>query len=504
MIDRASAVRPPPDLAIRLGPTLTPDPRRVIVKLFVPGEDAILVRTRAHALIERISRLGDDQTGTLLRQTLARFGGRHHDLEATFGHHYDLVHHRVERTSELSPVARLLVGAYFSHEYAVEAAALCNPSLVAHPDQSGLASGELRAALSLRQIGEGHLSSIGFASVVLGPGPRLVVADRTGPLVTGDRASAHHRRDLLAAGLAEEGWDNEVSATVLGRLPERFDDAAFEQALGRLPVDLLTRSTAHRTLEQLRRTISASYTVTFPAEVPLEQRVLWPATPAESNGMEDARFVRYTDDEGGSAYRATYTAYDGRAIAARMLTSDDLRRFEVTPLRGPAARNKGMAFFPRPVGGRRLALCRSDGETIGLSTLDRQNRWQSPVPLHLPEAGWELIQVGNCGSPIETPDGWLVLTHGVGPMRRYAIGALLLDLARPERVVAELPGALLAPDETERDGYVPNVVYSCGGLLHDGTLWLPYGASDARVGFATVAVTTLLSAMAAPTGGNGG
>lgn len=211
--------------------------------------------------------------------------------------------------------------------------------------------------------------------------------------------------------------------------------------------------------------------------------------------MEDARFVRWVDDNGESAYRATYTAYDGRNIAARMLDSDDLRHFEVTPMRGPAARNKGVALFPRPVGGRRLALCRSDGETIGLSTLDAENRWQSPVPLHGPRRGWELIQVGNCGSPIETEAGWLVLTHGVGTMRQYAIGAMLLDLARPERVVAELPDALLRPDDTERDGYVPNVVYSCGGLLHDGTLWLPYGAGDARVGFATIALSALLGAM---------
>jgi predicted GH43/DUF377 family glycosyl hydrolase len=485
------------NLANRLDHTLTPDPRRVIVKLFVPGEDAVLAQTRAHALIERIAELDDDETSALLRQTLARFGARHHDLEATFRHHYDLVHHRVARTSELSATARLLVGAYFSHEYAVEAAALCNPSLVAHPDQTQLGAGELRVAISLRQIGEGHLSSIGFATAVLGPDSRLTVADRAGPLVTGSRGSARHRRDLLVAGLAEEGWDNEVSATVLGSLPERFDDNAFERALGHLPADLLTRATAHRTLEQLRRTITASYAMTFPADVPLHQRVLWPATPSECNGMEDARFVRWVDDDGGSTYQATYTAYDGRAIAARMLCSDDLRHFQVTPMRGPAARNKGIALFPRRVGGDRLALCRSDGETIGLTTLDAENRWQSPVPLHAPHRGWELIQVGNCGSPIETDAGWLVLTHGVGPMRQYAIGALLLDLAHPDQVIAELPGALLAPDDTERDGYVPNVVYSCGGLLHAGTLWLPYGASDARVGFASIPLTNLLASMVA-------
>jgi predicted GH43/DUF377 family glycosyl hydrolase len=484
-----------PDLAVRLDASLNPDPGRVIVKLFVPGEDAALVRTRASAIIERVAQLDDDETKHLLDQTLKRFGDRHHDLESTFRHHYDLVHHRVARRSDLSPAARSLVGAYFSHEYAVEAAALCNPSMVPHPDQSNLDSGQLRVAVSLRQIGEGHLSSVGFATAVIGPDIRLTVADRSGPLVTGDRVRARHRRDLLAAGLAENGWDNEVSATVLGSLPERFDVDDFERALGRIPSDLLARATTQSTLEQLRRIATDSYAMTFPAEVPLHRRVLWPATPAESNGMEDARFVRFTDDDGASTYHATYTAYDGRHIAARLLSTRDLAQFQMTPMRGPGVGNKGVALFPRTVGGRQLALCRSDGETIGLTALDDTNRWQQAVPLHAPRRGWELIQVGNCGSPIETDAGWLVLTHGVGPMRRYAIGALLLDLHQPDRVIAELPGALLAPNDTERNGYVPNVVYSCGGLLHAGTLWLPYGASDARVEFANIPLAALIEAM---------
>ncbi|MEV4655147.1 glycoside hydrolase family 130 protein [Micromonospora sp. NPDC049301] len=481
-------------LAVRHDRTLTPDARRVIVKLFVPGEDAAVVRTRAGALVDRVARLDDEETGRLLRDTFDRFGARHRDLAGTFHHHYGLVRHRAARAWDLSPTSRLLVGAYFSHEYAVESAALCNPSMVAHPDQTGLSAGQLRVAVSLRQIGEGHLSSIGFATAVLGPGRQLVVADRSGLLAVGQRTGVRHRRDLLVAGLAEEDVDNEVSATVLDALPDRYDEATFERVLGDLPADLLSRSTGMGTLEQLRRTNAGSYATAFPADTTLHERVLWPATPAESNGMEDARFVRFVD-ESGPVYRATYTAYDGRTIATRALASSDLRRFEMTPMRGPGARNKGIALFPRTVGGRHLALCRADGETIGLTVLDGDNRWQAPVPVHAPRDSWELIQVGNCGSPIETNAGWLVLTHGVGPMRRYAIGALLLDLHRPERVVAHLPGVLLSPDQGDRDGYVPNVVYSCGGLIHDGELWLPYGASDTRVGFATVPVAALLAAM---------
>ncbi len=475
--------------------TLSPDPRRVIVKLFVPGEDAAVVRTRAHALIDRIAELPADEVERLLDETLQRFDRRHRDLPATFRHHFDLVRHRADNAEQLSPERRLLVGAYFTHEYAVEAAALCNPSVVAHPDQSGLAAGQLRAAVSLRQIGEGHLSSIGFATAVLGPGTELDVMHRSGPLVTGWRAEARHRRDLLAAGLADDGWDNEVSGTLLDALPAQFDDATFEQVLGNLPADLLRRENSQRTLEQMRRTNVASYAAEFPADSQLHQRVLWPATPMESNGMEDARFVRFVGDDGTADYRATYTAYDGRNIAARTLSSPDLRHFQVAPMRGPGVRNKGIALFPRPVGGRHLALCRTDGETTGLTVLDDQGRWQPPVPLHGPQKGWELIQTGNCGSPLETGAGWLVITHGVGPMRRYVISALLLDLDHPEHVIAQLPGVLLAPDEAEREGYVPNVVYSCGSLIHAGLLWLPYGASDARVGFATTEVGALLAAM---------
>ncbi|MFI6323427.1 glycoside hydrolase family 130 protein [Nonomuraea sp. NPDC050556] len=483
------------DLATRLGPTIAPDPRRVIVKLFVPGEDAALTRSRAAAIIDRIVLLDEDTRTELLQATLRRFSGRHDDLEATFALHHDAVRHRVPRGADLSPSARLLVGAYFSHEYAVEAAAVCNPSMVPHPDQSGLGPGQLRVAISLRQIGEGHLSSIGFTSAVLGPGTGLVLTDRGGALSVGRHHPTHHRRDLLAAGLSDEAWDNEVSAAMLESLPERFDDDSFEQAVARLPADLLTRATAQRTLEELRRATRSDYGVTFPGDLPLDRRVLWPATAAESNGMEDARFVQIVDAYGKPSYQATYTAYDGRHIRSHLIASDDLRHFEITPLRGPASANKGMALFPRPVGGRSLALCRSDGETIGLTTLDGNNTWQPPVPLHDPRRGWELIQVGNCGSPIETSHGWVVLTHGVGPMRDYAIGALLLDLDEPHRVVAELPVPLLTADSEEREGYVPNVVYSCGGLLHAGAVWLPYGASDTRVGFARVPLDTLIGAM---------
>jgi predicted GH43/DUF377 family glycosyl hydrolase len=482
-------------IAMRHALTMQPDCRRVVIKLFVPGEDTQLAQNRASSLIERILQLDEDEIARLLDDVLKRFAGRHHDICATFQHHYDLVHHRVPPDIELSPAARTLIGAYFSHEFAVEAAALCNPSMVPHPDQSGLEPGQLRVAISLRQIGEGHISSVGFCSALLGPDDTIRIEDRDGPMMIGQRIGAKHHCDLLAAGLAEEEIDNEISATVLSSLPDRYDDQDFEDVLGHLPGELLSRPLANETLEVIRRIVASDYAVTFPATVPLHQRVLWPATPAESKGMEDARFVQVEEADGRTAYHATYTAYDGRLIGGRMMHTRDLRHFEVTALRGPAARNKGMALFPRTVNGRHLALCRSDGETLGLSTRDEQNRWQNPVPLLVPHRGWDLIQVGNCGSPVETTAGWVVLTHGVGPMRRYSIGAMLLDLDKPERVIADLPHGLLESNETEREGYVPNVVYSCGGLVHAGRFWVPYGASDVRVGFASIPLDQLLDAM---------
>jgi predicted GH43/DUF377 family glycosyl hydrolase len=478
---------------------MEPDDRRVVIKLFVPGEDAQVVQNRASSLIERILQLDEDETARLLEEVLTRFAGRHHDILAVFQHHYEVVQHRVAPEIELSPTARTLIGAYFSHEYSVEAAALCNPSMVPHPDQTGLEPGQLRVAISLRQIGEGHISSIGFCTAVLGPRDAIRLEDRGGPLMIGQRGGAKHLRQQLSAAMIDGEIDNEASAYLVNALPEWYTDEEFEDVLVQVPAELRTRMTSQTTLDQIRHIVAADYAVTYPATVPMHQRILWPATPDESNGMEDARFVQVLDPDGRQSYQATYTAYDGRKISGRVIFSRDLRHFEVTALHGPAARNKGMALFPRYVNGRKLALCRSDGETLGLSERDEQHRWQNAVPLLTPHRGWDLIQVGNCGSPIETESGWLVLTHGVGPMRRYAIGAMLLDLENPERVIADLPEALLDPNDVEREGYVPNVVYSCGGVLHEGRLWVPYGASDVRVGFASVELERLLTRMV-PTG----
>jgi len=484
-----------PGLVTRHPARLDPDPTRVITKLFVPGEENPETRSRAAAVVGRVLALPEDTVDALLAQVLADHDARHRDFTVVLERNAAIMSHRLVDEDALSPARRLLLGAFFTHEYSVEAAALCNPSLVAHPSQDGLSPGELRVALSLRGIGEGHLSSIGFATGVLGPGPVACWHPRTGPLTTAERQPDSWGRGWFAAALAHDGCDNEITATVLSALPEPFGQADLDRGLAAVHPRLLARARAAATVQRIRELTAAGYTVRFPGDTDLAQRVLWPTGAAESHGMEDARFVRFTCADGVTRYRATYTAYDGTTVAPHLLESDDLTSFRSFALTGPAARNKGMALFPRLVGGRHLALCRGDGETMSLSASPDGRIWAAEVPLHRPTAPWELLQVGNCGSPLETPLGWLVLTHGVGPMRTYAIGALLLDLADPARVIAELPTPLLVPDAGARDGYVPNVVYSCGGLIHDDTLWLPYGSNDTRVAMASVPVAALLARM---------
>ncbi len=477
---------------------LSVDPSRVIAKLFLPGEEEGEVQSRAAGIVDRVLAVAEDEVAGLVAHLLALFGPRHHDYQGILARHAAVVASRVRAPAELSAARMLLLGACFTAEYAVEGAAVTNPSAVPHPDQSGLPPGALRVVLSLRAIGEGHLSSIGFAVGVVGPGPTVRLEPRTGPLTTGLAVPAGWEPGRLRTVLAADGLDDEVTRAVLDRLDTHAAGDDLERAFTRVPADLLRRPQAPGILAGIRSIAASLRRVEFPPAATLAQRVLWPTVAAETNGMEDARFVRFAAPDGTVDYQATYTAYDGRQITPRLLTSPDLRVFTASPLTGPASRNKGMALFPRPVGGRRLALCRSDGETTSIATSDDGQAWELGRPVHSPGASFELLQVGNCGSPIETPSGWLTLTHGVGPMRTYTIGAILLDLDDPTTVLATLPEPLLTPTRSENDGYVPNVVYSCGGLIHDGRLWLPYGISDSRVGIASVPVEPLLARMTRP------
>jgi predicted GH43/DUF377 family glycosyl hydrolase len=484
----------PPELAHRIEAALRPDPARVIARLFLPGE-YVSGQSRVGRVAARVLALQDSEVEQIADQLLADFSGRHRQFPAMLDLHAAMISSHLPPGTVLNAARRLVLGATFTAEYATESAALCNPSAVLHPDQSGVQPGQARVAVSLRGIGEGHVSSITFASALVGPGPQWSFEPRLIPAYSGVSTATQWRREHLRAVLADQGPIADLAHDVLSRLPDSFTAATLHQVLSESQPDLRASKGSAATAALLARLVDTAYRITFPPDVTLSQRVLLPQIAEESNGMEDARFVRYVGDDGHVDYRATYTAYNGHHIAPRLLTSPDLQTFTAHRLGGPAARNKGMALFPRPANGRHLSLCRSDGESNWLSSSPDGLIWDAPQPIEADTPSWALLQVGNCGPPIETAAGWLVLTHGVGPMRTYAIGAMLLDLDDPRQVLGQLERPLLHLDPGERDGYVPNVVYSCGGILHDGRLWLPYGIGDARIAVAWAALDELLAAM---------
>jgi predicted GH43/DUF377 family glycosyl hydrolase len=414
---------------VREPTTLSPDQSRVLLRSFDPGGPQ-----RIASIASRIAALGETEVNRLLNEISAEFSARHHDVGGRFLARFEEIRSRIGWPDDISAERRMLTGSYFLAEYSLESAALFNPSIVPHPDQSGLPEGSLRFILSLRATGEGHVSSITF---------------RTGIVHHGHPIEVHSSNGFLTE-------PQQVTDTHPGEL-------------------------------------SPDHEVQFSIDLDLSQRILFPKTPSQRNGVEDARFVRFFDEDGLPLYYATFTAYDGKAVRPELVETADFLRFRFFSLKGPAATNKGMALFPRKVKGRYVMLSRQDNENIHLMYSSNIYQWaESNVLLH-PAFPWELVQIGNCGSPIETEAGWLVLSHGVGPMRKYCLGAFLLDLDDPSKVIGRLRDPLLQPSPREREGYVPNVVYSCGGLIHGDRLILPYGIADHATGFATVPVADILA-----------
>jgi predicted GH43/DUF377 family glycosyl hydrolase len=486
------------DLVRRVPVRLEADATRVVTRLFVPGQEGFDDQeSRASVVLGRLLELDDDAVQRSLDDLAQRFAGRHRDLEGTFRRHAGQLADRLDPERELSPPRQLLIGATFTSEYAIEGAALCNPSIVPDPDQTGVAAGSLRFVMSVRAIGEGHRSTIGFRTGIVDATGDVTV-DPTPPFATTGRIGVAPMDAAAFRGeihrLRREG---ENADYVLDALGDEFTALELEQQLVRLQGQLATRQHGGRIIALIRGIAERTYSVHFAASTTLAERVLWPAMRAESNGMEDARFVRFTDDDGRVAYHATYTAYDGSDISQQLLTTTDFARFSSSPIVGPAAANKGLALFPRRIDGRYAALSRADRESNAVAFTDNLHQWGRPLPCQVPSRPWEVLQIGNCGSPIETAAGWLSLTHGVGPMRTYSIGATLLDLDDPTKVISQLPEPLLAPAPDEQDGYVPNVVYSCGALVHGDTLVLPYGIGDSAIGMATVPLAALLDALVA-------
>jgi predicted GH43/DUF377 family glycosyl hydrolase len=479
------------DLVSRRNLRLNRDPGRVIAKPFIPGGHPIPLHVRAARIVQRVLELDDADVAASYEATLAGFGDRHRDLEAVFAENYRAMEHRVAEGAKIDDRRRLLLGALFTHEIAVEGAALTNPSMVRHPDQHGLAPGEVRFVMSVRAIGEGHVSCVEFRVGVIGADGSIRVDDPAPYATCGTLRPAVYSRDLLRSVL-DGSDDDETLAFLLSRLPEWFRGRDLERALSELHPNLLVLASTHKTISDVHWFLACQYHLEFEGTGDVSEHVLWPMSPTEQHGLEDARFVRFTDDDGSVDYRATYTAFDGASSQIQMIRTEDFRTFRISQLHGGATGNKGLALFPRLVGGRYVAMSRWDQENNSIAFSDDGMVWDDSVGLEVPPRIWRLMRVGNCGSPIETEAGWLVLTHGVGPMRTYSLDALLLDLEDPTRVIGALEEPLLSASPDERDGYVPNVVYSCGALQSGDTMWIPFGFGDMGIEFATVQIPALL------------
>lgn len=417
---------------------LRPDPARVIVRSFKPATEPRDLnptdKTRANHIVERVLALDPAIAASLLADVLVNFEGRHRNLLETFEARADVMEQALEAHGAFSSVQRQLIGAYFLNEYSFEASALFNPSIVPHPDQSDAPKGGLRFILSLRAVGEGHVSSLTFRAGTIAADGSLTV-DPTARLASSPRIKL--------------------------RLPKSDGDE----------IDL-----------------------TFNPDEELSERVIFPVTDSQSNGIEDARFVQFSDGD-QKTYYATYTAYSGAAIRSELIETRDFLSFRMSPLRGSAARNKGMALFPRRIDGKYAMIARQDNENLYLIYSDDLYRWDGGQAILKPQFPWEFVQIGNCGSPIELDEGWLLLTHGVGPVRKYSIGAALLDKNDPSKVLARASEPLLHPEASEREGYVPNVVYTCGAMRHNDQIILPYAISDTYSNFATIKIAALMQAM---------
>ncbi|HEY6391156.1 MAG TPA: glycoside hydrolase family 130 protein [Bryobacteraceae bacterium] len=479
----------------RTATILEPEQSRVLLRPFMPGDTQ-----RAERIIGRVMSLPEEQVGPLLEEVCAEFSQRHQQICNLFLERFEQVRPLLAG-GEMSEQRRLLIGSYFLAEYSLESAALFNPSIVPHPNQAGLPAGALRFILSLRATGEGHISSITFRTGVLHPDGRIDVEAPSGFLTEPRQIpNSRYEKPLFGRKLQEVGLTSDFTRRVVSNLAESFTleelRASLEAEVKRLRMsDGMTREdqTAEQGIWMLAR---SNYEVQFQPEQRLSARIIFPATPSQRNGIEDARFVRFQNDDGTHIYYATFTAYDGRVVVPELVETADFLRFRFITLNGPAAQNKGMALFPRKINGAYAMLSRQDNENIHLMFSDNVHFWNEYKVLLKPAYAWELVQLGNCGSPIETDAGWLVLSHGVGPLRKYCIGAFLLDRDDPSKVIGRLSEPLLKPNEDEREGYVPNVVYTCGALVHNGQLIVPYGLADHATSFATAPLAEVLAAMA--------
>ena len=470
------------------------DSSRVITRLHMPEDPDRVAR-----IIQRIRDLPDTKAEALLEGVMADFSDRHKNIGVIFEQHLNKVKEFILNDTLLSETKKALIGAYFTMEYSIESAALFNPSIVPHPNQTNIPDGSLRFIMSLRATGEGHLSSIVFRSGVLDSNNTVILDPTSEYVVTPDvHLDPVYDLNLFRLKLQEMGADNDVMRHLLTQLLDTFSYQSLKQNIENLQLNpILPVDRQNRTFEIIFWLANSNYEVYFEPSHLISERVIFPTSKIESRGIEDARFVQFFNDDGQATYYATYTAYNGVSILPQLIETKDFIKFKISTLNGKAVHNKGMALFPRKIQDRYVMLSRQDGENNRIMFSDNIHFWQESEIIQEPSRPWEFIQLGNCGSPLETNEGWIVLTHGVGPMRQYSIGAILLDIENPRKIIAYLDKPLLVPHEEEREGYVPNVVYSCGSLIYNNELIIPYAMSDVMSGIATVKVDDLLRCMQA-------
>jgi len=482
----------------RQGVLIESDKSRVIIKPFMPvSPSSPGYAARMKGLLKRTVDLTDEEAQIILDRVFVEFGNRHRDLEGVFGSRYEQIKNLLLPRYQPSKTKRLLMGSYFMCEYSLEAAALFNPSIVPHFDQRGLKPGELRFIMSLRATGEGHISSIEFRTGIIDTKGEisLDVASKFVTTPTLNPNPIFESAEFLGK-LQDEHCLNSSTKEIVGSFGATFTRSHLLTSIARFKKRHKKLSAVQRrSVGLLESLVELNYEIGFLDQLPLSERAIYPVSSFEINGIEDARFVRFVDDNGGVTYYATYTAYNGKSIMPLLLETTDFARFRISSLSGEAAKNKGMALFPRKVNGRYAMISRQDGENLFIVFSDNTHQWKDPVAFMKPTYHWEFTQIGNCGSPIETEKGWLLLTHGVGPVRKYCIGAVLLDLHNPTKIIGRLKEPLIAPDESEREGYVPNVVYTCGVIKHNSRLIIPYAMSDHATRFASVSVEDLLASM---------
>ena len=463
---------------------------RVIIRTHIPGD--IL---RISKIINRVTKLSERKAGDLLKNVKADFYSRHKNIEKQLNQHFEKVSEYLPVNILISDTKKKLIGAYFSMEYSIESAALFNPSIVMHPDQSGVKKGELRFIMSLRATGEGHISCIVFRSGIIKQDGALLLDDTSAYVETpGVLHDPTYDTHLFCLKLADMKSLDETSNRIFEHLPDIFTYGELIAS-----INLLFQDTDFdynkQTISNINWLANSNYKIKFDEESKISERVIFPVSENESKGIEDARFVKFTEENGETCYYATYTAYNYISILPHLLKTKDFVNFDIITLNGKAVQNKGMALFPRKIKGKYVMLSRLDGENNYIIYSDHLHFWNKAKMIQKPAMPWEFVQIGNCGSPIETSEGWIVLTHGVGTMRQYSIGAVLLELDNPSKMIARLEEPLIIPNEIEREGYVPNVVYSCGSLIHNDMLIIPYAMSDISSGIATVGVKDLLDSM---------